>query len=45
MPSSCRLSLAKVTVLTYADDVVLLPPSMTALQNLVDKFVDLAVVY
>ena len=45
MPYGCRLGLAKVNVLAYADDVVLLAPSMTALQNLVDKFVDLAVLY
>ena len=45
MPYGCRLGLAKVNVLAYADDVVLLAPSMTALQNLVDKFVDLALLY
>ena len=45
MPYGCRLGLAKVNVLAYADDVVLLAPSMTALQNLVDKFVDLVLLY
>ena len=45
MPCDCRLGLANVNVLAYADDVVLLAPSMTALQNLVDKFVDIAVLY
>ena len=45
MPYGCRLGLAKVNVLAYADDVVLLATSMTACQNLVDKFVDLAVLY
>ena len=31
----CKLGLANLNVLAYADDVVLLAPSMTALQNLV----------
>ena len=35
MPYGCRLGLAMVNVLAYADDVVLLAPYMTALQNLV----------
>ena len=42
MTYGCTLGLAKVNVLAHADDVVLLAPSMTAL---VDKFVDLAVLY
>ena len=45
MPCGCRFGLVKVNVSAYADDVVLLASSMTAHQNLVNKFVNIAILY
>ena len=38
MSYGCRLGLAKMSVLAYADDVVLSAPSLTGLQQLLNKF-------
>ena len=42
MSCGCRLGLARVNAQAYADDVVILSPTLTGLQLIVDRFVTLA---
>ena len=39
MSCGCRLGLARVNAQAYADDVVILSPTLTGLQLIVDRFV------
>ena len=42
MSCGCRLGLARVNAQAYADDLVILSPTLTGLQLIVDRFVTLA---